>query len=310
MDIKRLDYLSPFKKRRVPRSLAGQLRQPRSFTRLDFSSEQRAEDAGSWLDDHLPYYVEALPQASGELDWVTMSGLDNPTLECTCQTFHAYTNEDGEHDCAHCILLEHEEAYFRGKQLLQSPDEQGDIFPISNKSGVVVAYINDAEVISVAGCGNNRTLCCGHEGDGKKCRHVSRVKEYEEKYRVHLWSAAELAFEDSTGDGSDLAAFIDNHPCLPTHLERGPTDRIRKAMLKLHDEGRECFPAPPNSMHLGEPVSNGTVDTRAMFPPLPPPSHLCKCEHHYQHSGYTLVNEKCSMYWNGQNATKPWLYIA
>lgn len=110
MDIKRLDYLSPFKKRRVPRSLAGQLRQPRSFTRLDFSSEQRAEDAGSWLDDHLPYYVEALPQASGELDWVRQLLLEmrmkiqfiEPTViansEDTLQVMHdARKDAQGQH---------------------------------------------------------------------------------------------------------------------------------------------------------------------------------------------------------------------
>lgn len=225
-----------------------------------------------------------------------MSGYPRATFECTCQTFHAYTDENGMHDCVHCILLEHNEGYFRNQELLESPDEQGDIFPISNKSGGVVAYIQDDEVVSVSNSNNKRTLCCDRVGDGKQCRHVFRVKEYEKEHEIYSWSAGEVAEEDS--GGSDPMAFIDKHPCLPLQLEQKPTPEVRHAMAELNRNGCSCFSAPPNFIHHEEPFSEEAVENavgkRGMFPPLP--TNRCSCGHFYQNRGYRVLEEKCSVY--------------
>lgn len=67
VDIPRLDFLSPFKKARVLYRMAGQVRQRRSLARLDFNSEQAADDPIGWLSAHLSYEVED----PGENDWVS-----------------------------------------------------------------------------------------------------------------------------------------------------------------------------------------------------------------------------------------------
>lgn len=69
VDLPRLDYLSPFKKPRLSRSLTLQQRQPRSFTRLDFSTESGADDQGSWVDEHLPYNPDDTPD---DVDFVSI----------------------------------------------------------------------------------------------------------------------------------------------------------------------------------------------------------------------------------------------